>query len=133
MKAVAKHSRGNYEARTRVTFFLPANDNKEHKAIFTVVRYLRSQLKCLTAPVTGYTFSQIPDPVFVGSWWWEGRKQWKSDSVVLFMIDYERTLDDHRLENGIRRLKTKIKSAYSAVRRTQEEIWIITHRVQRFV
>jgi len=61
------------EERTRVTFFLPVNNAREEQALMEVVRYLVSQRRA-AAPVTGFTYSNLANGVFPGTWWKASRE-----------------------------------------------------------
>ncbi len=96
---------GLHDPKTRATFFLPLNDNREERVVFDVIRYLQKQRE-RRIPVTGFTYSMLNDPVFTGVWW-EGN-QWLSEGVVLFIVDYALSLDDRRLSIILGRLKERV-------------------------
>jgi len=113
------------EIRTRITFFLPVNNDREHRAASAIIRYLRQQRKRHVV-VSGFTHSQFPDTVFTGYWWSD---QWIREGIVLFVVDYQFALDSRELQQALRRLKQTIKQRYESYGSKQEEIWVIGERV----
>ena len=124
-------TRGAIEHRTRVTFFLPANRGEEVKAIRDVIDYLETQRRDGT--VTGFTRSELMQPVFHGYWWDDDLKRWERESVVLFIVDYHFDLDDQKLEKVIGSLKDKIARCYGKYGSEQKSLWVIAQRAIRYV
>lgn len=128
---MAIETRGFGDARTRVTVFLPVNDNSEEKAIRSVIDYLQQQREN-RIPVTGFTRSQLPDAVFAGYWWSDTKSKWDEERVVSFTVDYGLLLDERQLARTLGRLRQVIERRYAQYGSVQEEIWIIAQRVVRY-
>ena len=122
---------GRREARTRVTFFLPVGNDREEKAIRSIIDYLQRQRKS-RIPITGFTRSQFPDAVFAGYWWSDTRSKWDEEYVISFIIDYGFPLDNRQLARTLGRLRQVIAHRYAHYGSVQEDIWIIAQRVERY-
>ena len=121
------------EERTRVTFFLPVNNAREEQALMEVVRYLVSQRRA-AAPVTGFTYSNLANGVFSGTWWkGAGRKgAWVGpENIILFIVDLGQKIDEAKLTAALTRLKHAIIRAYRKGS-PQDEVWIVAERVVRY-
>lgn len=129
---MVKARQGLRETRTRVTFFLPANNPQEQDAVKSTIDYLESQ-RTTGVRVSGFTRSQFTDPVYIGYWWSDKHRKWYRERVVLFLIDYGLNLEDESLSRALNRLKRAILKSYRACGSRQEEIWIIAERAQRLV
>jgi hypothetical protein len=81
--------------------------------------------------ITGYTRSNILDPVFFGGWWDDRRKTWQRERVVSFIIDYKRELEE--MDEVLHLLKGNIARIYRDNGSVQDELWIIAQRVTRYV
>jgi hypothetical protein len=123
---------GLHESRTRVTFFLPATGAAEQKAILAVIRYLEEQRKKQVS-VTGFTRSQLHEPIYFGEWWDDLIMNWVRERVVLFIIDYELYHEDPQLTSALRRLKRAIEKRFATYGKEQKVIWILAQAALRFV
>lgn len=122
---------GLHEARTRVTFFLPLNNQAEEKVVNAVIRYLKSQRKA-KIPVTGFTHSLLIDAPFYGYWWSDEQAKWQQERVILLVVDYGSALDNAKLRQALGRLKQTIQRFYRQYGSVQEEVWLIAQRVTRY-
>jgi hypothetical protein len=125
-----KKTSGLREYRIRVTLYLPVGEITEKNAVWGVVRYLEQQRRSLTAPVTGFTRSEILQPVFFGHWYDGG---WVREPVVTFVIDYEHQRDEKQFDRVLERLVRTVKREYGKRRRRQEVVWMIAQQATRFV
>lgn len=116
------------EARTRITFFLPARTPSEELAVYAITRYLEQQRSNQVA-ITGFTHSQFPDTVFSGYWWDD---QWYREGIALFIIDYDLPPEDRSLRQTLRRLRQTIERRYKSYDSVQQEVWIVAERVLRY-
>jgi hypothetical protein len=122
--------RGLHEVRTRVTCHLPVNDQREEKAFFKVLTYLKG-LKDQRIGVTGWTTSALRPAAFQGWWWSEERAEWIPDSIVLCIVNYQLGLNDSALSAQVNALKQAIRKWYRYHRSPQEEVWVVAHQVIR--
>ena len=123
---------GAHEERTRVTCHLPLNNAAEEKAFKEIIAHL-DRLRQENVGVDGYTYS---DPsAFTGRWWNTGAEGWVPDMISLLMIDFKIDLADPAvsLAEKTGELKQTIRAAYAKYGRPQDEIWVIAHRVMRFL
>jgi len=118
------------EVRTRVTFFLPVANPRQDLAVQRVIAYLTRQ-RSRRIPVTGFTHSQFPDTVFSGLWWDDRNRKWIPDPVALFIVDY--LISPNNLESALSRLKKAVADAYKQFDEDQEELWIVSERVIRYM
>jgi len=130
-------TQGLHDRRTRVTFLIPLNNEGEENAIHDVIAYLEQQ-RTGSLRVTGFTRSKLAPTTFTGYWWVGGKtnetENLKPEEVVLFIIDYECTLDDRRLSPTLEGLRQSIDDAYFRhTRQRQKEIWIIAQEAVHYV
>ena len=122
------------EERTRVTFFLPVNNAREEQALMEVVRYLVAQRRG-PAPVTGFTYSNLANGVFSGTWWTAPARRkgaWVGpENIILFIVDLGQTIDEAKLSAALTRLKRAIIRAYRKGS-PQDEVWLVAERVVRY-
>ena len=121
---------GQQEQRSRVMCHLPLRNASEDKAFAEILNYLRSQREKRVG-ITGYTFSE--PGTFQGYWWSEDRQCWVDDAIVLLIVDYRlpRGNPEESFLEHLHRLKEKVESAYSDFGSPQEDVWIVTHRIDR--
>ena len=81
--------------------------------------------------ITGYTRSNILDPVFFGAWLSDKRKKWQRERVVSFIIDYKQELEE--MDGALHLLKDNIARIYGDNGSVQDELWIIAQRATRFI
>jgi hypothetical protein len=127
---VSASSPGQQEQRTRVMCHLPLSNAAEDKAFAEIINYLKD-LRTKNIGVTGYTFSE--PGTFKGFWWSDERDCWVDDCVVLLIVDYKvpRGNPGNSLLEHLDNLKKKIESAYSDFGSPQQEVWLVTHRIDR--
>ena len=123
------------EERTRVTFFLPVNNAREEQALMAVVRHLVGERRA-AAPMTGFTYSNLANGVFSGTWWRAGSGRRKGawvgpENIILFIVDFGQKIDDRKLEAALGRLKRAIIRAYRRGS-PQEEVWLVAERIVRY-
>lgn len=118
------------EQRTRVTCHLPLQTAEEEKAAIEVARYIRAQ-KDDGIGVTGYHQADG----FSGAWWSEKKQIWIYDQMLLLIVDYSLSLGDpdHALMEVITKLKQAIVAAYTKHGSKQEEIWITSEKLTRYI
>lgn len=123
------------EERTRVTFFLPVNNAREEQALMEVVRYLVAQRRG-AAPVTGFTYSNLANGVFSGTWWTAPARRkggWVGpENIILFIVDLGQKIDEVKLTAALTRLKRAIIRAYRKGGSPQDEVWLVAERVVRY-
>lgn len=71
--------------------------------------------------------------VFRGYWWSHEKRSWILDEIALFIIDYQLDPQDTEFITHVRELKDTISNSYRRYGSTQEEIWIISHPVLRYI
>lgn len=124
---------GDQEERTRVTCHLPINNAAEEKTYKGIIAYL-DRLRRQRIGVDGYTYSE--PGAFFGRWWNDasGGGGWASDKITLLIVDFRIRLTDHAasLTEKVAELKNTIHQAYAKYGRTQDEIWVIAHKVARY-
>lgn len=134
------------ERRVRVTFFLVAETEEHIQAVLDVGIYLQTQYllegREKEIPVTGFTFSAIPEAasppsgksVFTGLWWHTeaGHKRLVTEKVVLFFIDFPVVAEEWKTDKDITLLKTRIFDFYEDHHSPQEEIWIVKQDIYRY-
>lgn len=124
-------TRGHALERTRVSLFLPLDSLSHVKAFRKVVAFLKKQRTAPHVPVTGFTHSQFPDAVLVGTWWSTKRKQWDVEKVVLVLIDFQLGLEHPELAKSLEKLKKQILKSYQNAGSPQDEVWINVQRLSR--
>lgn len=109
---------------------LPLSSAAEDKAFNAVITYLQEQRKKHVG-VTGYTYSQ--HGVFQGFWWSSKLQRWVDDSIVLLIVDYKvpQGNPENSLLEHFDKLKENIEEAYSRFGSPQEEVWVVTHWIDR--
>lgn len=120
------------ERRTRVMFYLPIKDGREVKAVNHIICYLQ-ELRTSRLGLSGFTHSILRDPVFRGYWWSGERLQWIKDRIVFFIVDYHFDIHDPALTEHLMGLKNTISEAYRIYGSIQEEIWLVSHSIVRYV
>ena len=94
MASSADKPRSDYEERSRVFCHLPFNPpSNEHRVILDFVEYLDA-LRAKNVNLKGYTKTVEFPPVMEGLWRDSTRKQFLKEGIVLFIIDFERTIRD---------------------------------------
>lgn len=81
----------------------------------------------------GFTYSTLKNAVFYGFWWSHDKQCWVKDRIVLFIIDYHFYIDDPVLIRHLDELKSVISDAYTRYGSAQEEIWLVSHNIKRFI
>lgn len=120
------------ERRNRVVFNLPLNNQREARAVRDIVAYLWEGRQKKHG-IGGFTTSDSSMPVFQGWWWSDDRKMWVGDKLVMFMLDFLDPSFDNSflLIEEVSKLKQFIQERYSFHGATQDEIWIVTHPINR--
>ena len=105
MASSADKPRSDYEERSRVFCHLPFNPpSNEHRVILDFVEYLDA-LRAKNVNLKGYTKTVEFPPVMEGLWRDSTRKQFLKEGIVLFIIDFERTIRDKQLWEMIADIK----------------------------
>jgi hypothetical protein len=124
---------GAVEHHTRVVCHLPCNNTAESKAITSFAKYLEAQR---TRPfgLKGYTKSVTSGRTFTGYWRRTTRGKFLQENVVLFLIDYEHSLESQAMLDNLARMKQSLQGWYlEFTGKPQEEIWMVAHPIARVV
>lgn len=122
----------DYEERSRVFCHLPLNPrSNEHRIILDLVNFLES-LRTKNVNLKGYTKTIEFPPVMEGFWRDSTRKHFLKEDIVLFMIDFERTIRDRQLWDTIAEIKHFLEERYLFHSgKAQDEIWVVVHSIFR--
>jgi hypothetical protein len=109
---------------------LPVNQDREERAFFKVIDYLKSQREEAVG-IQGFTHSVSRPTAFRGYWWSEEQKKWLSDSIVLCFIDDKLGIDEKVLSAKVKELKQTIRRWYRYYGSPQEEVWVVVQQIVR--
>jgi hypothetical protein len=122
------------ERRTRIVCHLPMNrrpDQRAAKQVYVVYDFIEFLAK---SELTGFSMSSLMDTVFTGFWRAHPTHAFEEENVVLFMIDHPLDRNDPALWKLVARMKREIQTLYKRYTGEKEqEIWIITHAIDRLV
>ena len=121
-----------HEERTRVFCHLPVKPGAANfKIIEGVVDYLENQRK-KSVNLTGYTKTVEFPTVMEGFWRTTTRRQFLREDVVMFIIDYDLTIRDHRLWETVAEIKRFITEQYTQLTgKAEDEVWVVVHSIFR--
>jgi len=130
--SIAYESSKNYEERARVFCHLPMDTrNNEHCIIFDLVNYL-DRLRTKNVNLKGYTKTIEFPPVMEGFWRDSTNKRFLKEDIVVFIIDFDRTIRDAQLWDTIAEIKQFLKDRYRFhTGKPQDEIWVVVHSIFR--
>lgn len=116
-------------SRTRVSIFLPVQEDRDAMAAMGVLRYLQSQLEAIP-PIEGYTTSRLRPPVYLGAWYDQEDSVWCEEAVFQIVLDYRGDLDvGAKIKDALFKLRKKTAAVYKENGRDQKEFWIMMHPV----
>jgi len=128
---MADSPQGLYDKRTRVTLFLPINNEQHENAIFEIIAYFQSKLDS-PIPITGFTRSLTRPASFYGYWWDENSSKWVEEYNISFVIDFGLHFSARELPRILKELKQTIADWYEHCGSKQDEIWLIAQPVERY-
>jgi hypothetical protein len=124
---------GALETHTRVVIHLPSRKPGEAKVVKRFVKYLEGQRRKPFA-LKGYTHSNSSFPTFAGYWRPSTRGNFMQENVVLFLIDYEQSLESQAMLDNLSQIKRFLQGWYAEFTgKAQDEIWIVAHPIARVV
>lgn len=121
-----------HEGRVRVVFNLPHGRKQESGAVQGVIAYLQS-LRSEATGLSGFTHSQVFPAVYHGYWWDEENNQWVPDRLILFTLDFLADTSEQSLAipGLLEELKAKIAQIYRHHKSKQDEVWMVSFKVER--
>src|SRR5947208_315891 len=124
-------SEGNVEHHTRVVCHLPCNKPDEIKVVKRFANYLEAQRK-KPFGLKGYTKSVTTARTFTGYWRRSTRGKFLQENVVLFLIDYEHSLESQAMLDNLAQMKQFLQGWYvEFTGKPQDEIWMVAHPIAR--
>lgn len=121
------------ESRLRVSANLPAGNSDQAAAIRTVIDHIKSLQRRPETGVSGFTHTSLIPAGYRG-YWCNSEGQWIADRIVRLYIDFDFSGErEMRLWEELAALKRFIKEIYSRYNSEQDEVWLISHPVDRTV
>lgn len=112
----------------RITFFLPANNAQEFKALRALIGIVRKG-NLENATIKSFLHSSVRPTLFNG--WWHNGDKWFRDGMVEFIIDYEVTNSSTSAIDGAKEIKNIIRQQYANYGVPQEDILMTVHSIIR--
>lgn len=131
-EAMMDKSQGLFDKRTRVTMFLPIQNEKHEKAVFDTIDYLKSKYD-KPIPITGFLSSLVHPASLLGYWWSDEATDFVEEYNISFVIDFGLSFNSQNLSPTLKELKDTIASLYKHYGSEQDEIWVIAQPVERYV
>lgn len=117
------------EHRLRLTCTLPNKTRQQRKAFDAVINYIEAQ-RLASLGSGGWTQSSA----FAGQWWDEDVQGWIDDSVSIVIVDCPLPDGNEELLNeAVAELKKYVHEQYEFYGCGQKEIWLIAHKVTRYL
>ena len=124
---------GLLEPHTRVVIHLPCRTPAETKVTKRFANYLEAQRRKPFA-IKGYTHSNSSFPTFTGYWRPSTRGTLLQENVVLFLIDYEHSLESQAMRDNLAQIKRLLQGWYvEFTGKPQDEIWMVAYPIARVV
>ena len=116
------------EPRIRLSCHFPNHSSYQKKAFSAFLTYLKSQ-KNEALEITGYTQSDG----LTGQWWSDVIHGWIEDNITVITLDLTGDEDEEAFASAITDLKNYAHECYEEAGDAQEEIWITTHPLTRYL
>lgn len=117
----------------RLYLYFPIGHPAEEAAFTAFINQLLTGVIDLPAPlnVSGFTHSARNAPS-QGYYRLSSQHEWDDDPIVHLFIDLDTSETERVFEEGARRLKRIVGGLYKEEGREQDEIWCVSHALQRW-